>query len=236
MRINQFLAKCGLGSRRSVEKLIEDGNISLNGKCLSDKSYKVDLENDEITYLGKKCSLEKASASTWVFHKPPGYLCTRSDPNRRKTIFDLLPHLEAPFQAVGRLDKDSRGLLLISKDGELSEKLMHPRYSVSKTYKVLVEGKWKESFKELLTQGVQMKEGGSGVMSVLSVKERRLHLYECVVLLHEGKKREIRYSFEALHLKVLDLCRTHIGKFSLGDLKEGHSREITKEDEALLFE
>ena len=226
MRINRFLASCGLGSRRNVESLIDEKRVFIDGELCLNKATQVEIGKSIVKVDDKRVSLSEDSDDTWIFNKPAGFLCTREDPQNRKSIYEFLSHLPPPYQAVGRLDKNTRGLLLITKDGELSNFLMHPRYEIKKRYEVRVNGNWKPSFSEKLQKGVQMKEGGSGRMKVLEETKLREGLFHLILELKEGKKREIRYSLEALHLKVVDLQRTHIEFLNIKGLKEGQSRAL----------
>ena len=169
-----------------------------------------------------------ASQDTWLYHKPMGLLCTRDDPMNRPTIWTELPHLPPPYQAVGRLDKDSSGLLLITRDGDLAQRLMHPSYEVSKIYEVRIRGPWDEQKQKQLAEGVEMLEGGLGKAETLRCS---FHKYSDVVdlrlLLRRGKKREIRYSLAVLNVEVLSLQRVQLGQLKLGELKKGQSRPLS---------
>ena len=263
IRINRYLADRGLGSRRQTEKLIQEGRVKVNGQVLHDLGAKIDPEHDVVTVdvqpqsvndpnpkvaLTSPSSQSEASASpshlhsnestladTWLYHKPMGLLCTRDDPMGRPTIWTELPQLPPPYQAVGRLDKDSSGLLLITRDGDLAQRLMHPSFEVSKIYEVRIRGEWNEQKQNQLAEGVEMLEGGIGKAETLRAS---FHKYSNVVdlrlLLQRGKKREIRYSLAALNVEVLSLQRVQLGQLKLGELRKSQSRPLGADDLLLL--
>lgn len=230
MRINRFLAQCGFGSRRNVEQLIEKERVTVDGVLCVDKATKIEVGVNIVTVDGVKAELQDNQDETWIFNKPPGYLCTREDPKNRKSIYALLGHLPPPYQAVGRLDRNSRGLLIITKNGALSNILMHPRYEIKKQYKVRAFGKWDPSFVQKLADGVEMCEGGVGRMKVINCLRTSEKDIELLLELKEGKKREIRYSLAALNLKVIDLLRIQIDFLNLDGLKEGKSRALNSDE------
>ncbi len=236
MRINRYLAQHGLGSRRSVEKLILDGRISINGIIIQNLGQRVS-ETDQVLLDGRAFSTDMAQdeAKTWIYHKPVGLLCTRDDPRGRPTIWQDLSHLPPPYQAVGRLDCQSRGLLIISRDGDLTHLLLHPSQQRPRQYQVVAQGPWQASFIEQLSRGVNMVEGGLGHAKVLAVRALPDHKHELFLELHQGKKREIRYSLRALGLRVIDLKRIRFGALELGDLPEGSSRALSHQDLELLL-
>lgn len=230
MRINKFLAQCGLGSRRQVEKLILAGEIKVNGQIITDLATTIQPNVDHVKYAERTLNPVDSEPQVWMFHKPLDCLCTRSDPAGRKSIFEYLEHCPPPFQAVGRLDRMTTGLLLITNDGKLSEILMHPRYEIPRIYEVVVEGHWDEKHREQLSKGVEMKEGGTGKAEVKSTKQLKNNQVNLVLELKRGKKREIRYSLQALGYKVITLKRTAIANLSLGDLKPGQSRLLDRKE------
>lgn len=238
LRINRFLANCGLGSRRQVESLVASGEVSINGRVVSDLSTRIEPSKDVVEVRGKRVQQNLNDQQVWMYHKPLNCLCTRSDPKGRRTIFDDLKHLPAPYQAVGRLDQNSTGLLLITKRGDLSQALMHPKYEIPKIYEVLVEGDWNLEKEKKLAKGVKMREGGYGKALVVNAEVRSAHQIFLKLELRRGKKREIRYCMEALEMKVLSLHRTKLGPLSLGKLKAGQSRALSESEikalEALL--
>lgn len=202
--------------------------VQVNGETVIDLSTRVDPVMDVVTVGGRRVFPE-GERQSWIYNKPPGLLCTRKDPEGRPTIFDRLK-LPPTAQAVGRLDCDTRGLLILSTDGELIYQLTHPKFEVPREYRVLVSGKWTPVKTEMLQGGVEMREGGIGTANVLEVRQRDHLLFEIELLLRRGKKREIRYSMEALNMKVLDLQRLSYGGVELGDLPEGKMRKLDNQE------
>ena len=235
MRINQFLARCGFGSRRKCEELVREGKVSLNGTLLTELGEKVDPKTDHVSVEGKPALLFEEQAETWLFHKPKGCLCTRNDPENRPTVFDFLPQLPPPYQCVGRLDQDSEGLLLITRNGLLAEKLMHPRYEIEKIYEVTIRGIWRDDFIQRLKDGVRMEEGGIGTAEVIHYQALSDTTHTLKLRLTQGKKREIRYSLRALGLTVERLIRRSLGPLSLGKLPPKRSRELSAAEEELIL-
>lgn len=232
IRINRFLADAGFGSRRQVEGLVLSGRVRLNGQPLLELGTKVDPTRDRVEVDGEQAREEKkAQTPIWLYHKPRGCLCTRQDPGGRPTIWKDLDHLPPPYQAVGRLDMDSCGLLLITSRGDLAERLMHPRYEIERVYDVEAMGPWRSGFIERLAQGVEMKEGGLGQAEVLEHRALGSKRHGLRLKLKRGKKREIRYSLLSLGLRVDLLRRISVEHLELGDLKEGSSEPV-KEGEA----
>ena len=234
MRINQYLARCGMGSRRQVEKLVEDGRVAVNQMLIADLALRVDPECDVVS-VDNTIVRPRAEHAVWMFNKPLGLLCTREDPGGRPTIFEHLAHLPSPFQAVGRLDRDTSGLLLITNDGYLAQALMHPKFEVPRYYRVVVEGRWQHDYAERLKNGVEMREGGTGKADVLQVETLDGSRVQLQLCLKRGKKREIRYSLQALQLKVVTLQRTGLAHLQLGALEAGACRQLGAEELAQLY-
>ncbi|MDD2707679.1 MAG: pseudouridine synthase [Verrucomicrobiae bacterium] len=235
VRINAFLASAGLGSRRSVESLVREGRVTLNGTRVESLSVRVDPERDQVACDGRAV---KTLVSRYVlFHKPAGCACTRHDPHIRKTIYDLLPAELHHLAYAGRLDADSEGLLLLSNDGDWLERLAHPRHGVRKTYHVLVKGRpspevLDKARKGVHSEGELLKPELVGVLEESSPAPRK-HVRGAeppvwlVVMLREGRKREIRRIFGALGHPVKRLCRVAVGKLELGGLPVGKWRDLT---------
>jgi len=227
MRINAFLASAGLGSRRSVEKFILEDRVAVNGRIVRDLAFRVDPTVDQIICDGK---LVRMRESRYVmFHKPRGCACTRYDPHAAKTIYDLLPSELHHLKYAGRLDVDSEGLLLLSNDGDWIQQITHPRHQIVKTYEVEVAGDPTEKTLEAARHGIQDDGEWLRVDSIqLLVQKVKSSLLR--VTLREGKKREIRRIFGALHHPVRRLKRIAIGRLSLGALKSGEWRELNRKE------
>lgn len=228
MRLNRYLAACGLGSRRSCEQLVAEGRVFINGQEVSELATQVG-EEDDVVVDGRK--VKAHVETTLILNKPPGFLCTRhdelEDPRReagiRETVYALLP---AHFQAlhyVGRLDKDSEGLLILTNSGALTEKLTHPRFGVEKEYLVAVDRVFRgEADREQLLKGLMIEGGFAKAVAVEKVEPRVVAL-----TLTQGIKRQIRLMFEALGYRVQRLQRVRIGAFTAPDLKSGRWRILS---------
>ncbi|MBC7253973.1 MAG: rRNA pseudouridine synthase [Actinobacteria bacterium] len=232
LRLQKFLAEAGLGSRRRCERLIEDGRVAVNGRTarLGDR---VDPQRDRVTVDGIPVSAE-GEKKYFLLFKPPGYITTVRDNRGRPTVMDLV-HEEGRLFPVGRLDKDTRGLLLITNDGYLAHKLLHPSRGVEKTYLVQAEGYLTPQGLSRLRKGIRLEEGTTAPakVRVLAKKGDRCLLE---FTLHEGKKRQIRRMCAAVGLEVRDLIRTRFGPLDLRGVKEGEYRPLTPEEVRELME
>jgi 23S rRNA pseudouridine2605 synthase len=209
MRLNRYIAFTTGHSRRNADKLIAEGKVFVNGSLASIGTAV--QEGDKVTVEGKQTSTPKTT--TIMLHKPVGYVCSR-DGQGSKTVYELLPQELSPLKPVGRLDKDSSGLLLLTNDGNLANQLTHPRYAKQKIYKVTLNKPLPERDRQQLESGVQLEDGPSSLS--LSGHSKDWH-----VTLREGRNRQIRRTFEALGYRVTALHRTHFGPFELGNLKSG---------------
>lgn len=214
--MQKFIADSGLCSRRKAEDLIRIGKVKINGH-VAELGMKAG-EEDEVIVDGNKIIINNRKIYIKL-NKPAGYTCTNRKFKGEKNIFELVDLKERLF-AVGRLDKDSRGLVLLTNDGELTNKLTHPRYGHEKEYIVEVEcSKLKvESIVKQIEQGVDVGEG-DGIAKARDIKYLGDNKFK--IVLGQGKKRQIRRMFKALGCDVIDLLRIRIGKFELEDLKEG---------------
>jgi 23S rRNA pseudouridine2605 synthase len=227
MRINRYLAQCGLGSRRSVEDLIHFGRVTVNG-VKPELGYSV-VEGDDVQVDGK--SLKPAQVFTYIlFNKPNGYLCSRGDTHDRPTVYDLLPPELQSLHYVGRLDMDSRGLLFFTNDGDLTLKLTHPSQGVLRTYAVRTTKPLSEEDVLDLLGGIEVEPGV--VFRAAEVAPTSTGGYK--LSLREGKKREIRRLLHALHHHVTDLKRIAFGGVKLGDIPEGKYRRLDEDEIATL--
>lgn len=222
MRLNRFLASASLGSRRGCEQLIREGRVTVNGKVCTDLSTIVSDE-DFVKVGSRRVQAEKILHV--VLNKPPGYLCTASDELERRTIFELFPSNWPRVFHVGRLDKDSEGLLLVTNDGDLSLKLTHPRYKIEKEYEVLLDRPYDIAHTPKLVKGVFI-EGGRAKAEFV----RRLAPKVVKVILKQGLKRQIRLMFYELGYEVKRLCRTRIGSLKLEGLRPGEWRLLTAKE------
>lgn len=227
MRINRYLALCGLGSRRAVEDLVRTGEVKVDGTVVTDLAHKVEA-GQKVSVRGKPVRPPEGHVYG-VLNKPPGYLCSATDPYGRPTIYDLLRSEHSRLHYVGRLDYRSRGLLILTTDGELTQRLLHPSHEVPRTYLVQTHTPFKESELRALREGVEI---GDGVMAK-AVSARKIG-NGAEIVLKEGKNREIRRMLEVLGHKVIDLQRIRFGGLELGDLPEGDFRLLKPSEIARL--
>lgn len=228
-RLNQYLARCGLGSRRKVDGLIAEGRVSVGGEPTTDFSLRVG-PGDRVEVDGRPVA-PRAQTTVLLFHKPPGYLCAREDPFGRSTIYELLPLEQHRLHHVGRLDASSRGLLLLTDDGELTQRLLHPSGEIRRRYWLRTKEWLRPEQESALRAGVTLESGHFAKPLELSGQGRDWQL-----VLAEGKNREVRKMLEAVGSKVIDLFRTSFGKLTLGNLPEGDFRRLSEQEIGLLFE
>jgi 23S rRNA pseudouridine2605 synthase len=236
-KLQKVLARAGLGSRRAIEQWIQAGRIKINHQLavLGDRV----TVTDRITLDGRWVRLANVNTKPKVllYHKPAGQICTRQDPQNRPTIFDSLPRLRGKrWVAVGRLDFNTSGLLLLTTDGELANRLMHPAFEIEREYAVRIVGQLNEAMMKHLLQGVLLEDGIAKVESIRDAGGTGLnHWYH--VILKEGKNREVRRLFASQNVKVSRLIRVRFGPIQLPRfLRPGCSMEMKHEDIALLFE
>lgn len=223
-RLQKVLAHAGVGSRRHCEDLIAAGRVSVDGHIVRELGTRVDPEAQKIAVDGVSIHAEKPVY--WLVYKPRGYLCTNHDPARRPLVLDLVPHIPQRVYTVGRLDDDSEGLLLLTNDGELAHRLMHPRFGVEKTYLALVAGQPSRADIDQLLKGVWLSEGHVRARFVKRLKSQGESTWLRIVL-SEGKNREIRRMLARLNHKVLRLKRVAIGPVEVGNLRAGKSRRLS---------
>src|SRR5438105_9632066 len=222
MRLNRFLAAAGIGSRRKCDELIATGRVTINGRVCTNFSTQPD-ERDHVKVDGKLVHLERTT--TIALHKPAGFVSTRSDPNARDTIFDLLPPKFPRLFNVGRLDAQSEGLLLLTNDGDLAQQLTHPRFKIEKEYEVTLDRPWDAGLAPKLLRGIFLDGQRAQVTRLHPIGPTRLR-----VVLRQGINQQIRRMFYAVGYEVKRLVRVRIGKLRLGDLSRGHWRPLTKSE------
>lgn len=225
VRLNKFLASCAVGSRRGCEELIAAGRVEVNGAPCLKLATRV-TPTDHVRVDGKRVFPKEEVVV--LFHKPRGFVCTRSDELGRKTIYDVLPPALQSLHHVGRLDTDSEGMLILTNDGDLSQRLMHPSKSVEKEYLVTSNQAFENAHLDQFLNGVYTTEGKLKAKAIERISARRIK-----VVLDHGAKRQIRVMFEALGYTATKLLRVRIGSLWLGDLEPGayavlNSSEINK--------
>ena len=225
-RLNKYLAHAGIGSRRHCEELIVRGRITVNGRTVRELGTKVE-PGDAVSVDGQPLHGEKLVY--WLVNKPRGYLCTNFDPGGRPRAVDLVPHVSQRVYTVGRLDEDSEGLLLLTNDGELANRLTHPRFGVEKTYQVQVAGHPSREDIVQLLKGVWLSDGHVRARRARRLKAQGESTWLEIVL-NEGKNREIRRMLARLGHKVMVLRRIAIGPVHLDKLRRGKARRLKVEE------
>lgn len=225
MRINRFLAAAGVASRRECDKLIAEGKVKVNGKVAA-----LGLEvkdSDEVFVDGRKVVIQKNEY--YILNKPKGYICSVSDDKGRKTVMDLMPANVGRIYPVGRLDYDSEGLLILTTDGDLAQKLTHPSNEIPKTYLVKIEGTLTEAALNPIRSGIEI----DGYMT----KKCKAHIVETNkaytkvhITITEGKNREVRKMFAAIGKEVQLLKRIKVGDLTLRGLDRGAYRKLSKQE------
>src|SRR5439155_1305844 len=230
-RLQKVLAAAGAGSRRECEELIRQGRVEVDRKVITELGTRVDPSRQEIRVDGE--SLRQSKRLYFAVNKPMGVVTTNRDPSGRARVIDLVPTEQRVF-AVGRLDRSSEGLILVTNDGEFANRLTHPRYGVEKTYLVRVAGAPDQRQIARLTKGVHLAEGFARAQSV-AVKKKHGHSTDLVIVLNEGRNREIRRILARVGHKVLALKRIAVGRIKLGDLPVGGWRRLMPDEvEALI--
>jgi 23S rRNA pseudouridine2605 synthase len=226
VRLNRFLAAAGLGSRRHCDELIAAGRVTINGHTCTNFSVQPG-ERDHVKVDRKLVRVE--SQLHIALHKPAGFVSTRKDPRARDTIFDLLPAKFPRLFNVGRLDAQSEGLLILTNDGDLAQRLMHPRYKIDKEYEVTLDRPWDSALTPRLLSGVVLDGERARIAQLYARNPTRLR-----VILRQGINRQIRRMFETFGYRVEHLVRTRIGNLRLGNLPRGHWRPLSKSELASL--
>ena len=222
MRLNKYLAHCGVASRRKCDQLIQEGKIAINGKTITDYSYKVKNE-DVVVFNNKAISLDDEQYSLYLLNKPKGYICSKAKDNKNRVV-DLIKS-NSRLYTVGRLDVNTTGAILVTNDGDLANKLSHPRYDKEKKYLVrtFIDIPKDQYMKLKKGMNIGRRQRAKGVIKRL--KKENKHIYWEVVLT-EGKNREIRRIFEKLDSEVIDLHRHEFAGLSVRNIKIGNYKKI----------
>lgn len=246
MRLEKYISDSGVASRRAVKRAIREGHVTVNGTIITIPGHPIDAETDDIEYRGEKVK----PITDYVYlmlNKPPGYLTTRHDERGRPTVMDLLTDLPKSIYPVGRLDLETEGLLLFTNDGNFAYRMMHPSHEIEKTYLVWVSGTPSKRAIERLRKGVAISGGTTAPAKVkqLNVRtEPRLstnrkgkcpkEVAKFSIIIHEGKKRQVRLMFKAVGHRVIRLRRIRIGPLTLGNLPQGKYRFLTPAEVTML--
>lgn len=222
VRLNRFLATAGVGSRRRCDELIAAGRVTINGTVCTNFSAQPGAR-DHVKVDGKLVRV--GTRLTIMLHKPAGFVSTRTDPHVRDTVFDLVPAKFLRLFNVGRLDAQTEGLLILTNDGRLAQRLTHPRYKIEKEYEVRLDRPWDPTLAPKLLRGIVLDGQRATIARLYPVSPTRLR-----VVLRQGINRQVRRMFEALGYHVKYLVRVRIGNLRLGDLPRGHWRALTKHE------
>ncbi len=228
IRLNKYIADAGVTSRRGADSLIEAGRVKVNGKRITELGFKVD-EKSQVEVDGETINLTK-SKSYLALYKPRGVLSTMYDPDGRPSLAELMEFRKERLFHVGRLDKESEGLILLTNDGDITFRATHPSYGLEKTYLVQYEGELPRDAKAILTKGVELEDGIGRVIGYRELPNNWLELK-----IHEGRYHIIRRLMEAVGVEVIRLVRSQFGPIVLGDMKEGRWRDLNEVEVANLY-
>ena len=230
MRINKYIALCGVASRRKAEELILAGRVTVNDEVMTELSYKVDEEND-IVKVDDKLIKEENKLVYILLNKPEGYITTVKDQFDRPSVLDLVSDIKERVYPIGRLDYETSGLLLLTNDGDLTYKLTHPKHEVDKTYVARVKGKLTKEEIERFKTGLKIEDYTTAPAKLKVIKydeQRDSSLLE--IKIHEGKNRQVRKMCKAINHPVLRLRRSAMGKIKIGDCEIGKYRDLTEDE------
>jgi 23S rRNA pseudouridine2605 synthase len=225
VRLQKILADAGIASRRGSEELILQGRVSVNGIQITELGSKFDPENSMILVDGEVISSNK-SKTYLAFYKPKGVLSTMTDPDNRPNLGHFFDNRKTRLFHVGRLDKDSEGLILLTNDGELTHRATHPSFGLIKRYLVEIEGEFTKANIEQMLNGLILEDGMARALEVSIFREVNPKHFWVEIAIHEGRFHIVRRMFEHLEIKVLRLIRTEFGPISLGETKEGRWRSL----------
>lgn len=236
-RLQKYIARCGVASRRKSEELILSGQIKVNGNVITELGTKVNIDTDVVEYNNKVIKHEEKKVYI-MLNKPEGYITSASDEKGRKTVLDLID-VEERIYPIGRLDYDSSGLLLLTNDGDIYNKIIHPRVAIDKKYIALCEGKFTEKEIEKFKNGIDIGGYITSNANIEIIDEENIKIKKTgetsirstvEITIHEGKNRQIRRMCASLNHNVVTLKRVSIGSIKLGNLKKGSWRMLTQEE------
>ncbi len=228
VRINKYLASLGVASRRKIDEMIGEGRVQINNK-IAKLGDQINPSVDQVAIDGKKIGERGEEKVYIILNKPVGYTSTSAKIKGEKNVLELVPS-NVRLYPVGRLDRDSTGLILLTNDGELAQKLTHPKYHVPKTYEAKVLGDVNKAQLEMIRKGIKLEEGITKPAKVQIKSQSLPHHSILKITLYEGKKRQIRRMLAILHLHILELKRISVGSIKLGDLPTGKFRNLTNEE------
>jgi 23S rRNA pseudouridine2605 synthase len=226
IRLNKYLAKLGIASRRDIKTLLKQQIVTVNGQRVKESGFRIDHKKDDIRLNGNK--IKPPKLVYYLLNKPKGIVSTTADEYGRKNVISLVPTKERIYP-VGRLDKDTSGLIILTNDGELTNLLIHPRFHVDKVYRLRITGEITKEQLHALRNGVLLDDGITAPAHVSVLKNNIIEM-----TIHEGRNRQIRRMCETVGIKLLELQRIKFGPLSLGNLSSGKFRELTKREIILL--
>ena len=232
MRLQKYLADAGIASRRKCEQLIEEGRVKLNG-AVAEIGMNVN-DGDVVTLDGKRVRANNERVMI-AFYKPKNVICSNAEDEDRKKVTDFFKELPYRLYTVGRLDYDSEGLILVTNDGDAANRLMHPRYGLSKTYNVLCSGRFTDAQIHALASGVMLEDAMTAPARVKLLRETDNGNTELSITIHEGRNRQVRRMVAAVGHDTLRLVRVSIGKLTISGLKSGQWRFLSREETELLL-
>ncbi len=234
IRLNKIIADAGIASRRAADQLILEGRVSVDGQVVLELGNKFDPEISDIKVDGESLNVNK-SKTYLAFHKPAGVISTMSDPEGRSNLGDYFKDRKDRLYHVGRLDKDSEGLILLTNDGELAHRATHPSYGLEKRYLVEIEGEFNKQLSDQLLQGVRLEDGLARAVKVVHARAVSKNHHWVEITIHEGRYHIIRRLIESLGLKVMRLIRLDFGPITLGEMKPGRHRVLNSQEMINLF-
>lgn len=229
-RLQKFIAQCGIASRRAAEQLIAAGRIRVNGKIINRQGVTVDIKTDIVEFDNKiiKPNTKKIYI---ILNKPNGFITSVKDDRNRRTVMQLIEQISERIFPVGRLDYNTEGLLLMTNDGDLTQKLLHPKFKIEKTYVATIDGKLRSDALGKLRRGIKLEDGMTAParVDIISYDKRTDRSKVCLII-HEGRNRQIRRMLSAVGCDILALKRIQFAGLTLAGLKRGKYRSVTEEE------
>ena len=230
MRINKYIASCGIASRRKAEEIILDGRVKVNGKIVEELSFNIDENEDVVEIDGERIGLNEEPVYI-VLNKPEGYITTVKDQFDRPSVLDLVKDIKERVYPIGRLDYETSGLLILTNDGDLTYKLTHPKHEVDKTYMAIVKGIPTENELKNFEEGLYIEDYKTAPAKIKITKQDEEKNYAiCQIKIHEGRNRQVRKMCRAIDHPVLRLRRVAMGKITLKETEVGKYRHLSKEE------
>lgn len=224
IRLQKALSQAGIASRRKAEEYILHGEVSIDGKIVTTLGIKIDPYKNKISFNGKQIHFEKRIYI--ILSKPKGYLCTSNDTHNRPIVFDLIKGIHEKIFTVGRLDKDTEGLLILTNDGDFSHKVLHPSFKIDKKYQVILDKPISPKDIKRIQKGIFI-DGKKTLPCKLQLSKHEKQIY---LTIYEGRKRQIRKMMDALRYDIKRLKRIQVGHLTLGNLKPGEFRHLSKSE------